>query len=490
MLKRFLLIVSLVLVIVILAPTSVTAQDDAWAILIMDASTGDLYRVTPTAIQPALTVSTSTPLYRVNEAQLSPDGSKVLFQAALDQNYSTVGVYLADLQTSTCCQPLAFPGSAELNFAMLAGFSPDGTQMAVSFGKQGDPAIGMEPRLVVFDVASGTVQAELVASRVVDANNTFPPGVIAVGGWTPQGIEVTPGCVGCEGVWSGDYRLWDPATDALSAPSVPFDIFWTPMPGDGPLMNATANAAYPGSGIPQAFFAPANVVELRDTLDAPSQVVYFNTQALYIGRAAWVLDGQGILVGMGGDLYYDEFNNVASQEGDSMLVLRGGQQVPIEGEVAARVIAATSDGWLSSTYNDPTITHYAYDLASGQLSIQTLGNIPNGLVVGRLTPHTPPTGTFSTISPPQAVTCPGSLPSRLFPGQIAKVTSGPPNNFRDGPSLSATDIGDLPGDAWFIVMDGPVCADDMAWWQVNYEGQIGWTSEGSGDTYWLEPIPQ
>ena len=35
---------------------------------------------------------------------------------------------------------------------------------------------------------------------------------------------------------------------------------------------------------------------------------------------------------------------------------------------------------------------------------------------------------------------------------------------------------------------GPVCAaDGRNWWQVNYNGIIGWTAEGSGTSYWLEP---
>ena len=38
------------------------------------------------------------------------------------------------------------------------------------------------------------------------------------------------------------------------------------------------------------------------------------------------------------------------------------------------------------------------------------------------------------------------------------------------------------------MIDGPVCNEGYAWWQVDYEGAIGWTAEGDGTTYWTEPL--
>lgn len=87
------------------------------------------------------------------------------------------------------------------------------------------------------------------------------------------------------------------------------------------------------------------------------------------------------------------------------------------------------------------------------------------------------------------VICPGFMPSRLTVGQRGRVTPGLPNNLRSQPSTQSTLLGQIPGGGVFTVLDGPRCDPaGMAWWQVNYNGIIGWTPEGQGQTYWTEPV--
>ena len=88
--------------------------------------------------------------------------------------------------------------------------------------------------------------------------------------------------------------------------------------------------------------------------------------------------------------------------------------------------------------------------------------------------------------PHLTLTCPGFLPSRLAVGLQARVTPGLPNTLRNYPGGWA--VGQIPGGGVFTVVDGPQCTQGMAWWLVNYQGQIGWTGEGYGNTYWLEPL--
>ena len=62
------------------------------------------------------------------------------------------------------------------------------------------------------------------------------------------------------------------------------------------------------------------------------------------------------------------------------------------------------------------------------------------------------------------------------------------SNVRIGPGLDYSRVGEVPGSAEFDVLDGPICADGFAWWQVHFENTTGWTAEGQDENYWLEPV--
>lgn len=81
------------------------------------------------------------------------------------------------------------------------------------------------------------------------------------------------------------------------------------------------------------------------------------------------------------------------------------------------------------------------------------------------------------------------LPARLTPNLRVWVSPGPPNNQRSEPGTDMPIVGEIPGGSIVTVRNGPYCADGMLWWQVDYEGQVGWTVEGRDGEYWLTPIP-
>lgn len=84
--------------------------------------------------------------------------------------------------------------------------------------------------------------------------------------------------------------------------------------------------------------------------------------------------------------------------------------------------------------------------------------------------------------------CPDTLPSRLVVGELGKVTPGDDNNLRDAPSRNGARVGSIPEQSIFTVLDGPVCADGYAWWQIDFAGQTAWTVEAIDGEYTLEPL--
>lgn len=89
---------------------------------------------------------------------------------------------------------------------------------------------------------------------------------------------------------------------------------------------------------------------------------------------------------------------------------------------------------------------------------------------------------------PAATNCPGVLPSRLIVGGQAFVSDSDPNNMRAEPNTSSARVGQIPSGAFFTILSGPVCTEGYAWWQVDYNGTVGWTVEATDAEYWLEPL--
>jgi uncharacterized protein YgiM (DUF1202 family) len=96
--------------------------------------------------------------------------------------------------------------------------------------------------------------------------------------------------------------------------------------------------------------------------------------------------------------------------------------------------------------------------------------------------------TYGTSPTPAPVTCASAPAPRLIAGRLGRVTPGFPNNIRSQPTSNSVLIGQIPPGGVFTVLSGPQCSLGLYWWQVNYNGVVGWTPEGGSGQYWLEPI--
>lgn len=89
---------------------------------------------------------------------------------------------------------------------------------------------------------------------------------------------------------------------------------------------------------------------------------------------------------------------------------------------------------------------------------------------------------------PAAINCSTAPVPRLTNGRYGRVTPGLPNNIRSLPGSSGALLGQIPPGGVFAVLSAPTCASGFYWYQVNYNGLLGWTPEGGSGQYWVEPV--
>ena len=98
---------------------------------------------------------------------------------------------------------------------------------------------------------------------------------------------------------------------------------------------------------------------------------------------------------------------------------------------------------------------------------------------------------FPTIPGTSGDICPGSpSPARVASGMQAVVEpGGVPNRVRAEPAIDAEVLTQMLPGAFFIIVGGPECGpdDQLRWWQVSFNGVVGWTAEGEGDEYYIAP---
>jgi hypothetical protein len=99
---------------------------------------------------------------------------------------------------------------------------------------------------------------------------------------------------------------------------------------------------------------------------------------------------------------------------------------------------------------------------------------------------------FELPTPPAS--CPGAPALRLRLSTKARIisegnalNSKPSRPSRDSTSLR---LDTIPNKGVFQIIEGPLCAQNVAWWKVDYKGIVGWIGEGEGNEYWAEPVAE
>lgn len=102
-----------------------------------------------------------------------------------------------------------------------------------------------------------------------------------------------------------------------------------------------------------------------------------------------------------------------------------------------------------------------------------------------------PTATPAFTPTPAPASCPAtSVVTRLYPGARGRVIQTDNVSVRESPGISFDRIGRVAPGQTFQVIEGPMCADDMAWFEIIYgiSAIRGWVAEGRDGEYFVEPV--
>lgn len=481
-----------VLVLLMLSLGVTNAQNTDWTLWVyaeqsnVPRYSGMLHEVNATGVLQTIELPIElgvTQGYNTSDVAISDD---LRFVALTTITENGTVFRLFDRDRNICCSDLTALLGSNVSAINLGQFEPNGSRLAFSYVME-DRSDGQnspfEGGIAIYNAANSTME-RIVAMNGLDIEDQYAVWAI-MGDWTPQGIEYTPMCYACDGFPMGNYSVWNPQTNSILERGGRFVGFADTLDATGEVIRWREDTRFPYSGSPTMFGNP-NVIQYGlNTVNEASPVIFHSPAYLNISEAHWVGDGQSILV--------EEF-----QTSEWRLLNRDTPEtIPLPKPESVRVLEGTPTGWLATNTDDngyaTQLLHYNIEDASSRtllnLSPNTRLRVVRDIPLGN---SNAVNGRFITLNPPENVyvECPGFLPTRLQAGEGGRVTPGAANRMRQSPYIDAEVVGSIPGGAQFTVMSGPACdfENGIAWWEVNFNGTIGWTAEGQGDTYWTEPI--
>ncbi len=458
------------LIVSLIVTAQTSAQDSpAWRAVLLrsDADRHELVVVTDSGIGQPIPLPKNFNI-GLDAPKLSPDGR---YAAVLAPGKNAVEI--ADLQAGTCCQTLTF-SDERVEQGSLAGFSPDSQQIAVAY------------------LVEKPYKAEIVAFKLESGKETrfdAEPSAPSDGGridyaiaesWGTSGISYYMSCILCV-EQSADYALltWNPATGETAPSGQTFNGSGDTLALTGEQLTPQTSALYPeppglfedgqSGGLPPSY----NVIVMTGKRASEGRaVVYFDPDNLKLTSTRWVADGNAFLV------------FPAPGQGVTMLVSADAPPAPVTLD-AHQFLTGTPDGWLA--LENGTITHTT--VADGQAARAEVGKLDGFVTLVESTPlGAKASAAFQAIEPPRPEACPGGKQPRLTVGHFGRVTPGAANNVRKEPTTRSPIVGKIAGGEQFTVVSGPVCAQGLTWWEVQFNDITGWTAESNTADYWLEPV--
>lgn len=433
-----------------------------------------------------------TPDTMINEIKVSPDQRYVAVTAYNPEDGTVPPVQIADLENGTCCVSFELPDAMAYQ---LAGFDPAGTTLALAFVTYDETIeFPYSGGMMTVDAGTGEIVAQVNMEDVPQEITGDFAITALVGDWIEEGVQFHPSCYACEPPFRGKYSLWNPADNSFTAETDSiFTFFGTQLDQTGEVLMTIQATNYPRSTMPSGLFPISNVVIYGDTglveqddlhngVEPQAPVVFFDPQDIDLSaeRVHWTHNGQAFVV-------------EDAQGTEWHIVYRDGNTETLTVPAGSMMLAGTPEGYV--TVEDNTIVYYAsgqrteIETISGAARVVEAPELGAGIDGAQFAEiPVPGVDEYEQIMMDNAVTCEGFMPSRLISGWQGRVTPGDPNTIREYPSTEAPDVGSIPGGETLKVMEGPFCQEGYAWWYVEYNGVFGYTAEGTGDTYYVEPV--
>lgn len=121
----------------------------------------------------------------------------------------------------------------------------------------------------------------------------------------------------------------------------------------------------------------------------------------------------------------------------------------------------------------------------------TITSTPTLTFTPSITPTSTSTATPTITPTPLPAACQNAPIPRLIGFTQGRVLDDDPLpiNMRDGAGTGFNRILEVPAGAIFATIQGPQCSDGFFWYQIDYNGTIGWIAEGDSLAYYTEPAP-
>lgn len=431
---------------------------------------------------------------------ISPNGQYMVLIATL--NNGNLGVGFHSFATGQFIQTHEAKPNEILSPASKLEFSFTGSHFAMALRN----TVSQEWRVIVFETATGHG-----IDQITRTSPTLPDTFITDPTWWPiithfnvdEGIGQT--FVGLQTVTNNPNQLsfpsfiWyhNPVPAVANAPIVPASLPFSPFAGHD-VLGTTKAVVFAGFNEQQGVPSSNVVGNFIGTHAAANQlpVPIVNSTSYSVNSPQWLNNGAWI--------GYRIQNNV-QQPHYAITSAQADTSLPLGPNIGS--IHSTPDGFIAVNALDWQLYHttnlnmdaFAYNFGN---TVFQSNNLPFSVI------YTTPEGAFFSLTDlptvPNVVLggngqihapvepC-GTAPApRLTIGENARVT------FTTGSDLNirtATDgdyIMQIPEGTVVNVVNGPVCANNYRWWQVQFENLGatvgGWAAEGDSNSYFLEPF--